>query len=273
MPGPVARAILENGFAHVGGFVADARATPHEGAAATLARWGFEEGASPFGTDAVHVMTFPAHRLMQLTSPTNCPARPWPTYPSGFLAAPPIIPVWWLQRTRTPRGTVLWRVEPDGERIAVARYEGLARGWRGARGYLPPTDFVGMRAEWGGADLPAEFVDGETAVELVALAPTRPPGFEAARPMTWVRTVPLAGLARLFELTLTCRHDEYDWRIIGQRSDVAVLELRDNDPTVARTLGARQVDVGVFESEVRRSELVDVSGHTREIPAEELVLK
>ena len=103
----------------------------------------------------------------EATNPTTRRGPDRPSFPSGFLRLEhDIAPVWWLELTRVPIGSVVWRLTVDGgQPFGDAAYRGLARGWEGSRGYLPPTGLFGPRARWRGG----EFIAAFTADPLTVL--------------------------------------------------------------------------------------------------------
>jgi hypothetical protein len=158
-----ARAVLERGYDQVGGPVIRAGDLAGLGSDELLSAWGMRYPGTPFAADSdqVFVLRFPVHPLIALTTPRPDSARPWPTYPLGFLPAPNPTPVWLLERTRLPPGSQLLRRSGFDEQ-PLASYRGPAWGWQDADGralaYVPPLALVGTRARWRDLDVPAELI-------------------------------------------------------------------------------------------------------------------
>jgi len=260
-------AILEQGYDLIGGAVVRAGdVTSLTTPAAILDAWRLRHDGSPFASDPDHVdvLRFPVHPLMVLTSPPEGAERPWPTYSSGFLGGAAVAPVWFVERTRAPLGTELWRIARDGEQRLLARFDGPADGWSGGRGYYPPVHLVGARAKWEALDVPAEITADGTQIELVVVGDSAPAGFGPARIGVWRRLVPRHEVQELFELIVTCRYRDVPCRIIQRTPEQARLLLLGDDPEDVRRVGAAEADIGAFEVTVPTTELTDIAGETRQ---------
>jgi hypothetical protein len=267
LPPWTSRAILEQGYYHLGGPVArtidvDEERTP----AQRVALWRLDYPGSPFESapSELDILRFPQHPLMALRTPaTDASPRPWPTYATGFLAGAVIAPVWSLERTRVPAGAELRRVDSAGNEHVLAVFNGPALGWNGGRGYYPPVHLVGTRAKWAALDVPGELLGND--VELVVVGSTAPPGFAEVRADVWRRLVPRAEVSDVFELVLSCRYRGIPSRILQHTADQSRLLLLDDDPLVAEQFGAEEVDLGTFEVTVDSAALEDVGGATRSL--------
>jgi hypothetical protein len=250
-------AIVEDGYDQVGGVVVEAAPaaalrTPGE----LLAAYGFETGG-----EYVDVVRFELPPLASLRRTTEG-ERSWPTYPSGFLRGDALVPVWELSRTRYPYGAEYWRIRADGEQRCLSAYQGAARGWRGARGWRPPSAVVGPRARWRGQEVPADVV-GDGAL-LTFPAATAPADAEEIRPGVWAAAVPLAD-CELFETVLTATVRGAQVRVLESDGTTAhVLLLSDHEEDAAR-VGATLAEPGVFEARVPVNDLVDTAGVTHEL--------
>jgi hypothetical protein len=140
----------------------------------------------------------------------------------------------------------LWRTTAAGE-TWLATFEGPARGWRGSRGYTPPTDLVGTRAVWHDLDLPAEVSRDGTRIELIVVGRVAPEDFEQVRPGVWRRSVPHDHVDRVFEPVLTCAYREVPCRILQRTGDRSRLLLLSDHPENAQWVGATAVDIGSYE--------------------------
>lgn len=252
------RAVVEGGYDQVGGIVvsaADAVAldTPEK----LLSAYGFD-GA---GQEFVDVVRFEVPPLARLGRP-SADERSWPTYPTGFLRAPVVVPVWELGRTRYPYGAEYWRIRSDGEQKCLSAYQGAARGWRGAQGWRPWSPLVGPRARWRGAELVADVVgDG---VLVSAMGDAGPEGWEQIRPGVWSAAVPKEE-CELFEVVLTGTWRDVPVRVLGSDGTTSQLLLLSDDEEQAAAVGARLVEPGVFEASAPTDELVGVQGVTNEL--------
>lgn len=256
-------AVGERGYPYVGGAVTrlvDVRAltTPK----VLLAAYGFQ-GSAAFGDDPefVDVVRFEVEPLMRLRAPGG-EVRPWPTYPMGFLTAGSgVVPVWVLERTRVPRGAEMWRIHRCGEEERVTRFEGVARGWRGAAGFTPVTQLVGPRAVFEGREFVAEFTDvsGER-VELVCFGEDVPVGFEPVRPGVSTRTVASAACDQVHEVVLSATWRGVEARVLQPGADEVLLLLDQPEVEQVEGTGAGEVEPGYFEVVAPKGELVDGGG-------------
>lgn len=256
-------AVGERGYPYVGGPVtrlADVRelATPRQ----LLAAYEFE-GSALFGEDPefLDVLRFEVEPLMRLRAPGG-EVRPWPTYPMGFLAAGPgVVPVWVLERTRVPRGAEMWRIHRSGDEERVTRFDGVARGWRGAGGLTPISQLVGPRAVIDGREFVAEFTDASGEhVELVNFGEDVPTGFEPVHAGASTRTVASMECEQVHEVVLSATWRGAAARILQPTATEALLLL--DQPTVEQVdgTGASEVEPGYFEVVAPKGELVDGGG-------------
>jgi hypothetical protein len=267
----ISEAFYRHGYYHVGGPVARAVDVAElTTAAAILDAWRLRYDGTPFAPDPDHVdvLRFRVHPLMSLSNPTDTPSRPWPTYPTGFLGTNgTAAPVWVLDRTRVPAGAELWRVKRDGSQECLTMFTGPARGWAGAIGYFPPVHLVGTRAKWNGLDVPADIVGDGSMVELALVGDAAPDGFEQFRVGVWSRSVPREEVSELFELVVNATYREIPSRVIQHTPTQSRILLLTDDPHVARSVDAEEVDIGTFEVNVPTAELSGLAGHTRETVA------
>ena len=126
--------------------------------------------------------------------------------------------------------------------------------------YFPPLHLVGARARWNGLDLPAEFVPGEQSMELVWVGGEDvPEGFEAVRPRTHFRVVPMAECEEIFEVVITARWQGVPVRVLQKdAADRALVLLENPEWDVVGRIGAGAVEPGIFEATVPFAELTDV---------------
>ncbi|CAM3507532.1 hypothetical protein [Nocardioides zeicaulis] len=252
-------AIVEDGYDQVGGVVvlaADAR--PLDTPEKLLRAHGFE---AP-GAEYVDVVRFELPPAARLTNPVEPGSGRTPLHPTGFLRAEAIVPVWELDRTRYSYGAEYWRIRADGAQRCLSSYEGVARGWRGAKGWRPWTPLVGTRARWRGAELAADLVGD--SVLLATRADAGVAGWEEVRPQTWVTAVP-AEECELFEAVFRATWRGLPVRLLASGPEQAHVQVLVDDEAQAHEAGATTVEPGVFEVTVARSELSDLRGVTNEV--------
>lgn len=253
------RAIVDDGYDHVGGIVVSA---PDAAALNTpdllLRAYGFDVT----GLEFVDVVRFELPPLAQLVNPVAPDAERTPLYPTGFLRADVIVPVWELSRTRYSFGAEYWRIRADGEQKCLSAYQGVARGWRGAAGWRPWSPLVGPRARWRDAEMAADVVGD--SVLLSVRADEGPQGWEQVRPQTWVAAVPAAE-CELFEVVLTATWQGVPVRILESGPSGARVLLLIDDASRAESLGATVVEPGVFEATAAVDDLLDRRGVTNEL--------
>lgn len=253
------RAIVDDGYDQVGGIVVSA---PDAAALDTpdllLRAYGFDVT----GLEFVDVVRFELPPLAQLVNPVAPDAERTPLYPTGFLRADVIVPVWELSRTRYSFGAEYWRIRADGEQKCLSAYQGVARGWRGAAGWRPWSPLVGSRARWRGAEMAADVVGD--SVLLSVRADEGPQGWEQVRPQTWVAAVPAAE-CELFEVVLTATWQGVPVRILESGPSGARVLLLIDDASRAEALGATVVEPGVFEAMAAVDDLLDRHGVTNEL--------
>ncbi|KAA0080210.1 hypothetical protein CIW52_25935 [Mycolicibacterium sp. P9-64] len=249
---PVAAAIVESGFDQVGGYVTAASEvvalrTPSD----LLAAYGID--ASPEFADVVR---FVQPRLATFSAPSG-EARPWQTFPNGFLLGDSLARVWTMERTRYPFGAEYWRIRSDGEQKCLSHYAGTARGWVGARQWRPPSPIVGTMARWRGAEF---FADVQTeTVLLTMIGDSAPAGFEQVRPGAWSSTVGLPE-CEIFERVFTAALDGVPVRLLRRTGPQAEVLLLSDDPAAAERLQARLMEPGVYEAIVDARRLENVQG-------------
>jgi hypothetical protein len=224
---------------------------------------GLDGADGPFGEapDHVDVIRFGTHPLMDLRVPTNAPGHadvPWPTYPTGFLRN--AAPVWILTMTRVPVGARFIRIGLDGRERELSRFLGAARGWRGAKGYVPPLHLVGPRARYGDLDLPCSYTADQQSVELVWVGDERvPEGFVPTRPRVHARVVPVAE-CEVFDIALVARWRDHRVRVLQQAGDDVLVLVTPHSAADAEELGAVEVEPGVHRAAVPAAELSDREG-------------
>lgn len=261
--------IVNDGYAGIGGHVADARDVAALSAANLVEAFDWVEilGESPQYVDALR---FETNQMMQFTTPDSSDDVPWPSYPTGFLRGASLAPVWELAKTRVPIGAEFWRVRADGEQRMLSVYGGPDRGWANAKGYTPPTELIGTRAEWRGLDLVAALVPKTDQISLLALGETPSiDGFVTVMPGIHAIQVPVAQCDAVFEVILTARWLGSAVRVLERIGDDARVQILSPDPYAVNRLGADEVEPGIFQSRVPVHDLTEVSGVRHELSVPE----
>ncbi|MFE6508633.1 hypothetical protein ACFVDI_16260 [Nocardioides sp. NPDC057767] len=256
--------IVDEGYAGVGGYVADARDIGALNASELVAANGWEAilGDEP---EYVDVLRFETNAMMTFSKPSTAEV-PWPSYPSGFLKGTSLAPVWELARTRVPIGTEFWRIRADGEQRMLSVYGGLDRGWANAKGYAPPTELIGPRAEWRGVEFPAALIPGTNNISLLSLgAPPTTGQFVESMPGIHTSQVPLAECDSVFEIIVTARWMGTRVRFLSRVGDEARVQILEPDAYSIQRLNATEVEPGVFEAVVPTAELTDTQGVRNEM--------
>lgn len=224
---------------------------------------GLDGADGPFGDapDHVDVVRFGTHPLMDLRIPTNAPGHaevPWPTYPTGFLRN--AAPVWILTMTRMPVSARFVRVSLDGTEKEFSRFHGAARGWEGAKGYVPPVHLVGPRARLGSLDLPCSYSADQQSVEMVWVGDGQvPEGFAQVRPGIHVRVVPVAE-CEVFDIALVARWRDHRVRVLQQVGEEVLVLVTPESAADVEELGAAEVEPGVFQAVAPAGELTETEG-------------
>ena len=263
LPSGLGGAIVERGYDQVGGIVVEAgSATSLRTPEALLAAYGFDQAASA-RPEFIDVVRFETPRLAETRLPPEA-ERAWPTYPTGFLRADAMVPVWDLSRTRYSFGAGYWRIRADGEQKCLSVYQGCARGWRGSTGWQQPSPLVGTRARWQGQEFAADVVEDRVLITL--LGAERPAGedFTEARPGVFVTAVPLAD-CELFEVQMTGLVNGVRVRLIAADASQARVLLLSDDEAQANAIGASSTEQGVFEATLLRSQITNLQGVTNEL--------
>lgn len=252
------RAIVDEGYDEVGGIVVSAPdAAPLDTPDRLLRAYGFDVT----GLEYVDVVRFELPPTARLTNPASPDSGRTPLYPTGFLRADAVVPVWELDRTRYSYGAEYWRIRADGDQRCLSAYQGAARGWRGAKGWRPWSPLVGTRARWRGSELVADLVGD--SVLLSVRADEAPDGWEQVRPQTWSAAVPVEE-CELFEVVLRATWQDLPVRILASGPEEARVQVLVDDEERAHAAGAVTVEPGVFEATAARADLVDVQGVTNE---------
>lgn len=259
----VARRVVEQGFDELTGPVYRPDdligLTPVERVEAL----GLDGADGPFGDapDHVDVVRFGTHPLMDLRVPTNAPGHvdvPWPTYPTGFLRN--AAPVWILTMTRMPVSARFIRIGVDGREREFSRYHGAARGWQGAKGYVPPLRLVGPRARLGTLDLPCSYTADQQSVEMVWVGEQQvPEGFAEVRPGVHARVVPVTE-CEVFDIALLARWRDHRVRVLQQVGDEVLVLVTPESAADAEELGAVEIEPGVHQAMVPAAELTEREG-------------
>jgi hypothetical protein len=248
----IAASIVESGADQVGGYVTTASSvaglrTPTE----ILTAYGVSAAL-----EFVDVVRFEQPVMATFYEPTDA-ERPWETFPTGFLLGDSLARVWTLGRTRYSYGAEYWRIRSDGAQKRLSRYEGVARGWVGARRWRRPSPLVGTLARWRGREFFAD-LRGDSVL-LSAITDDGPAGFEEVHPGAWSVEVPTAE-CEVFERVYTAEADRIPVRVLSVVGHDAEVMLLSDDPDDAAVIGAGLVEPGVYELVLHRDRLSNLRG-------------
>ena len=238
-------AVVGRGFDQVGGIVVLAGdAVGLNTPAALLTAYGF---GHDLDTDYVDVTRFEVPVCARVTAPSDGEARPWPTYPMGFLRpqGDVLVPVWELSWTRYSVGAEAWRIHRNGSQERISVYRGAALGWAGAHEWRPCSQLVGPRATWQGTEYVADVAEGQ--VTLTTFKDPESAEWEQRRYTAWCRVVPLSQ-CEVFEIVYTASLSGVRVRVVEVINGTACVQLVGSDPDAARLIGASMIDQGVFQN-------------------------
>lgn len=224
LPDTVVGAIAQRGFAHVGGPVVSVRDLPEAGPGEIFDRWRLDEVGLAFRQEEIFLLTFPPDPLAEVRIADGG------LYATGFLPGPTIVPVSILGRTRMTSDATVWRLRDGHAPEPVLRYQGAARGWRGASAYVPPTDLVGPRADISGSTVACDLAPDGTVVDLVVVADQAPAGFEPTRGKVSHRRVPVSAVDRVWAMTMRCTYSGVDARVLAVAGDSWCWKSRASTP-------------------------------------------
>ncbi len=214
-----------------------------------------EDPAYDSPTGAAYLLVFPQTPLMRLDNPAHIPGVDPERAGAGFLRLPDVVPVWWLHLTRVPIGASVWRLD-GGEPVGEAAYRGLARGWEGTRGYTPPTPLVGPSAQWQGQRYAAAF----TAAGMEIFSSVQAPGLTRIDDGRWHTEIAREQFEQVGVVEITARWHGLPVRVLADDAVRARCLLTDPGDLTALPQRCVEVEPGVWEVLVERSELVDTAG-------------
>lgn len=277
----------------VAGYVVDAAdaARRAHGVTDLFALHGLGFPGSPFRADApfLDVLRFTAVELMHIEPAIGGRTReearqrsgPFvdraPFTGTGFAnwAGPPA-PLWFLDQSRLPPGSELWRVHADSREELVAVYLDVGHGWSGvSNGLVPvsvegpsiPSLVAGAVATWQDISWPADILGDGRTVALASLGEPPMGGFVRTNRQWWRREVPLDDVGEFYDLWLTARWHEQPFRIMNRWEDdgrtMAELFYLGRDADTAESMRLIKFDAGVYGAFAPVDELTDVQGAQR----------
>ena len=232
---------------------------------------------SPFSASsgAIDVLRFQASPFTRLVNATGAPStgagealgegfvdHP-PFTGNGFarLSAPHIVPVWWLEPTRVPPASELWRIHADGREEFLTVYTNVASGWQSTTGSVLPSDMCGRFARWRGEQFLAdELTDGR--VVLASYAERE--GWRLTERGLWALVVDRAEVEELYALRLTANWRGLPFQIVRRwetaQGPQARLVYLGRDSRAAEAARLDKTDAAVYEATAPLAELEDLQG-------------
>lgn len=230
---------------------------------------------SPFSpqSTAVDVLRFPATPFTRLINATGGATDdgeslgegfvdPLPFTGTGFVATAEdhVVPLWWLEPTRVPAGSELWRIHADGREELITAYANVASGWQPAGSpKFTPSDLVGVFAEWNGNPVFADILPNGKAV---IASTTELEGLRLTERGVWGGVAEPAELESLHALRVTASWRGLPFQLIrrwkGDDGLIGRLVYLGRDARAAEAAGLQKMDAGVYEVSAPISELVDL---------------
>lgn len=191
----------------------------------------------------------------------------------GFVGLPPftgtgfspttkgLVPLWWVEPTRVPAGSELWRIHTDGREEFLSAYANVASGWQPGQGRALPSDVCGTFSRWKGVS----FLADELENDRVVLASFRPfDGGKATERGLWAHVVEAEEIEDVHALRLTATLNGLRFQVARRWNDgtgtVARLVYIGRDAPSADDAGLERVDAGVYETTARLEDVTDVRG-------------
>jgi hypothetical protein len=188
--------------------------------------------------------------------------EPAPFTGTGFVPTERgIVPLWWVEPTRVPPGSELWRIHPDGREEFLSLYANVASGWQPGHGRALPSDVCGRFARWNGGAVLADVLENGRVV-LASYARTEDAKLTERGLWAWV--VDATQIEQPYTLRLTARYKDLPFQVVRRWNDgdrvVARLVYLGRDATRAGQAGLERTDAGVYEVTAALEELTDVRG-------------
>lgn len=279
------RAYLTLGEDQVGGYVLEATDLTWANTPSKLFEaHGLGFPGSPFRADAAHldVLRFPVTEFTRLVEATGGQTRDGaarmggefvdhaPFTGNGFApVSDELVPLWWLDVTRLPAGSELWRVHADGSEQLRAVYVDVAAGWSMVVGAgeedrqvpVPPSDVLGVFGTWRETRCLVDLLtDGSAMVASFDELPDDDSPSNARG--LWARSVPAADVIDVHALQITAHWRGTTFLLTRRwrRDDRLMCRLfyLGRDAFAAEALGLEKTDAGVYEATVPLDELADV---------------
>ncbi|GAA4427263.1 hypothetical protein GCM10023169_27010 [Georgenia halophila] len=194
---------------------------------------------------------------------------------TGFTTAEDaVVPLSWVEHTRLPSGSRLWRFTSDGEEPQlIGSYHGVAFGWQNhleddAFRAVPPSKLVGHVAKTEAGTYAADVTTDEdgrpTVITLVTHVEPEGKDFTRTDAGVWAKRIPADDAVEIFEMHATAKWRGVPVRIVDQGPNaegeqVAHITSLLHDALAAERLGMDKLDVGVYEKTVALPELSETT--------------
>ncbi|MDO5700660.1 MAG: hypothetical protein Q4P36_04220 [Bowdeniella nasicola] len=272
VPPGVVKAYLGHGFDRVSGWVMDAADLADVTDIDQLRRIHHLDYAhSPYPTgEPLHILHVPAPPATPLVRANPSSMSELFELPEDGVVVDGEIrtPMLWLEHTRLPAGSRLWRFTPGEEGPTLAgTYHGPAFGWQDDDGTfiaLPPSIMAGRVAIIDGKAYTAEPELDEAGhpVSVTVATFTETEGFEQTESGLWAKAVPFDEVEVLFESHVQGIYRELPVRVVerfdtaeGSTARIASLAL-DHGANLAA--GFDLIEAGTWEASVPWDEVSDI---------------
>ena len=218
------------------------------------------------GSTFVDILRFPSAESLSFIPATGEGGagfvEPAPFTGTGFApTAKGIVPLWWVEPTRVPPGSELWRIHVDGREEFLSVYANVASGWQPGQGQALPSDVCGRFVRWNGEAVLADQLENG---RVVLASYTRIEDAKLTERGLWARVVEASEVEQPYTLRLTARFGDLPFQIVRRWHDgtraVARLVYLGRDATLAERAGLERTDAGVYEVTAALDELIGVRG-------------
>jgi len=181
---------------------------------------------------------------------------------TGFApTAKGLVPLWWVEPTRVPPGSELWRMHSRGHEEFLSVYANVASGWQPGQGEALPSDVCGRFTRWEGMPVPADTLD-DGRIVLASYTPID--GAKLTERRLWARIIDANLVESPYTLKLTADVGEMPFQVVRRWNDgtrtVARLVYIGRDARRAEAAGLERMDVGVYETTVAVDQLKNLRG-------------
>ena len=172
-----------------------------------------------------------------------------------------LVPLRWVEPTRVPPGSELWRVHSDGREEFLAVYANVASGWQPGHGDALPSDVCGRFALWDGVPTLADTLE-DGRIVLASYTPVD--GAKLTERRLWARVIDADLVDQPYTLKLTADVGGLPFQVVRRWNDgtrtLARLVYVGRDAPRAEAAGLERMDMGVYETTVAVDQLENLQG-------------